>query len=73
MYLKKATIIIINFYYYQIVELLMTKKYWKTWNEYQKLYKYYRYHTDLHYQNKIKQYNLSRYYDTKNVLKNEEK
>lgn len=71
MYLKKATIIIINFYHYQIVELSMTNKYWKTWNEYQKLYKYYKYHTDIEYQNKIKQYNLERYYDTKNKKEDE--
>jgi len=50
----------------------MKKKYWKAWNEYQKLYKYYRYHTDLEYQNNIKQYNLQRYYEKKNVQKNEE-
>ena len=50
----------------------MKKKYWKTWNEYQKLYKYYRYHTDSEYQNNIKQYNLQRYYEKKNVQKNEE-
>lgn len=46
----------------------MTKKFWRTYqtfNEYQKLYKYHRYHTDLEYQNKIKKYNLERYYKKK--------
>ena len=39
--------------------------YWKTWNEYQKLYKYRRYWTDNEYQEKIRKYNLSKYYEKK--------
>lgn len=49
----------------------MTKKYWKTWNEYQKLYKYHRYHSDEEYRQKMKNYVLERYHNTKNVLKND--
>jgi len=72
MYLNKVIKRCINISSIKVGEY-MKKKYWKAWNEYQKLYKYYRYHTDLEYQNNIKQYNLQRYYENKNVQKNGEK